>query len=296
MTGRKMVCLVVVLSTTALPCRCASTSTVPPSSSSSSSGLRSRISTTLPTRYGNCLFILIFSMFSFTFSLSPCRSSASRLLSSRSTRISFSSSRVRMVTSSTVLPSSSLSMPASPSSKTPSKSIAPRVYVSPPPPPPPPLDLNLSQSLRRRLISLPSCHPTTPPTGGRFCFWCQLSPCPPPSRPSPLPSCLPFLAFALSYLGSRKVALAVALALAQAVPSHMMCKTICHLGCTATPGTGSGRHSGISYRHTVRSHWSHLCHGIPGMVFRPGLTGSWNFSSSAQHPLRLKCLNSLTWL
>ena len=40
MTGRKMVCLVVVLSTTALPCRRESRSTLPPSSSSSSSYFR----------------------------------------------------------------------------------------------------------------------------------------------------------------------------------------------------------------------------------------------------------------
>ena len=53
--GRNMVCRVEVLITADLPTRVASRSILAPSSAASAAGSRSRSSTTLPTRYGNCL-------------------------------------------------------------------------------------------------------------------------------------------------------------------------------------------------------------------------------------------------
>jgi hypothetical protein len=55
MRGRNMVCLVEVLMTADFPTRVASRSILAPSSADSAVGSRSRSSTTLPTRYGNCL-------------------------------------------------------------------------------------------------------------------------------------------------------------------------------------------------------------------------------------------------
>jgi hypothetical protein len=54
-SGRKMVCLVEVLITADFPTRVASKSIFAPSSWDSAVGSRSSSSTTLPTRYGNCL-------------------------------------------------------------------------------------------------------------------------------------------------------------------------------------------------------------------------------------------------
>lgn len=53
--GRKIVCRVEVLMTADLPTLVASRSILAPSSADSAVGSRSRSSTTLPTRYGNCL-------------------------------------------------------------------------------------------------------------------------------------------------------------------------------------------------------------------------------------------------
>ncbi len=55
MRGRNIVCRVEVLMTADLPTRVASRSMLAPSSAASFSTSRSRSSTTLPTRYGNCL-------------------------------------------------------------------------------------------------------------------------------------------------------------------------------------------------------------------------------------------------
>ena len=55
MRGRNIVCLVEVLMTADLPTRVASRSIFAPSSAASFSTSKSRSSTTLPTRYGNCL-------------------------------------------------------------------------------------------------------------------------------------------------------------------------------------------------------------------------------------------------
>lgn len=55
MRGRKIVCLVDVLMTADLPTRVASRSILAPSSAASAVTSRSNISTTFPTRYGNCL-------------------------------------------------------------------------------------------------------------------------------------------------------------------------------------------------------------------------------------------------
>mmetsp|Transcript_18923 Transcript_18923/g.54648 ORF Transcript_18923/g.54648 Transcript_18923/m.54648 type:complete len:251 (-) Transcript_18923:45-797(-) len=118
-TGRKMVCLVDVLSTQHLPLRCASRSMFAPSSSGSSSGSMSSSSTTFATRYGSCLLSLIFSAFSLIFSFCVCCSCSSREFSFRSTLISFSSIRVRCAISSGSARaiSSPRSSPSSPSPK-----------------------------------------------------------------------------------------------------------------------------------------------------------------------------------
>mmetsp|Transcript_12758 Transcript_12758/g.37925 ORF Transcript_12758/g.37925 Transcript_12758/m.37925 type:complete len:352 (-) Transcript_12758:6-1061(-) len=114
MTGRKIVCRVVVLTTRLLPLRIMSTSWVAPSSSSSS-GSSSRISATLATRCGSWRFSLIFSLLSFDFSSMVFSSWWRRCCSLFITRQSFSSSRMRCwISSAPARFSSSVRMSSSP--------------------------------------------------------------------------------------------------------------------------------------------------------------------------------------
>mmetsp|Transcript_15003 Transcript_15003/g.43244 ORF Transcript_15003/g.43244 Transcript_15003/m.43244 type:complete len:323 (-) Transcript_15003:28-996(-) len=113
-TGRKMVCLVVVLITRLLPLRIMSMSWVAPSSSSSS-GSSSRISATVATRWGSCRLSLIFSLLSFVFSSMVFSSWCNRCCSLFMTRTSLSKRRMRCwISSGLARFSSSVRMSSSP--------------------------------------------------------------------------------------------------------------------------------------------------------------------------------------
>mmetsp|Transcript_102602 Transcript_102602/g.313770 ORF Transcript_102602/g.313770 Transcript_102602/m.313770 type:complete len:326 (-) Transcript_102602:132-1109(-) len=93
-TGKKIVCRVVVLTTRLLPFRDMSMSCAAPSSSSSS-GSSSRISATLATRCGSWRLSLIFSLLSFDFSSMVLSSWCSRCCSLFMIRTSLSKRRMR---------------------------------------------------------------------------------------------------------------------------------------------------------------------------------------------------------
>mmetsp|Transcript_2305 Transcript_2305/g.6641 ORF Transcript_2305/g.6641 Transcript_2305/m.6641 type:complete len:273 (+) Transcript_2305:1-819(+) len=93
-TGRKIVCRVVVFMTRLFPLRVMSMSWVAPSSSSSS-GSRSRISATVATRCGSWRFSLIFSLLSLILSWLVVSSCCNRCCSLFITRKSFSNKRIR---------------------------------------------------------------------------------------------------------------------------------------------------------------------------------------------------------
>mmetsp|Transcript_47872 Transcript_47872/g.93518 ORF Transcript_47872/g.93518 Transcript_47872/m.93518 type:complete len:218 (+) Transcript_47872:997-1650(+) len=118
--GRKIVCRVDVRMTALRVLRMASADVAAPSSSSSgsspSSASGSNISTTFPTRYGSCLFSLIFSRFSRTLSLWLFVSCTILWTSLRIIRISLSRRRMRVWSSPEDMPRTSGS------SRTPSSS------------------------------------------------------------------------------------------------------------------------------------------------------------------------------
>ncbi|KAH3669370.1 hypothetical protein OGAPHI_001491 [Ogataea philodendri] len=99
MSGKNTVCLVEVLITADLPTLAASRSTLAPSSLASASASMSSNSTTLPTRYGNCLLFLIFSLLSSIFCTMAIFSCCKRRSSDRNKRISFSIIFVRLTRS-----------------------------------------------------------------------------------------------------------------------------------------------------------------------------------------------------
>mmetsp|Transcript_126754 Transcript_126754/g.366914 ORF Transcript_126754/g.366914 Transcript_126754/m.366914 type:complete len:231 (-) Transcript_126754:55-747(-) len=135
MTGRKMVCLVVVLITRLFPLRIMSMSWAAPSSSSSS-GSSSKISATVATRWGNCRFNLIFSLLSFVFSSIVFNSWCKRCCSLFMIRTSLSKSRMRCwISSGLARFNSSVRMSSSPQiSALSSPPLLPSAAAAPAPP------------------------------------------------------------------------------------------------------------------------------------------------------------------
>ena len=89
MRGKKIVWRVEVLMTADLPMRVASRSMFAPSSAASFSTSRSRSSTTLPTRYGNCLCSCYYRAAAASFAEKPMGIMKAHLLFSIFSRLSF---------------------------------------------------------------------------------------------------------------------------------------------------------------------------------------------------------------